>query len=230
MHKHAMEMGKWALEKAKTHGYDNLNSQDWDDLKDCMEVVKNAICADKEYREVDEMDEMEKLYGRMGYRGRDSKGRFVHRSGRGRSVGMGYTPLWHMMPGMDDMYDDDYMEMMPENYRMGYTSGRGGNRSNSGNYAGQSGNSGRYGYDDGMGYSHDGRREGSRYGRSYDNYRQAKRHYTESKNPDEQKKMKQHIDEIFDDMSDMTSEIARDMTPEEKQRYKQKLQMIMQKI
>lgn len=40
MHKVAMEMGKWAMEKAKTHGFDNLSAQDWDDLKDCMEAVK----------------------------------------------------------------------------------------------------------------------------------------------------------------------------------------------
>ena len=46
MHKVAMEMGKWAMEKAKTHGFDNLSAQDWDDLKDCMESVKCAICAD----------------------------------------------------------------------------------------------------------------------------------------------------------------------------------------
>ena len=43
MHKVAMEMGKWAMEKAKTHGFDNLSAQDWDDLKDCMEAVKRSI-------------------------------------------------------------------------------------------------------------------------------------------------------------------------------------------
>lgn len=55
MHKVAMEMGKWAMEKAKTHGFDNLSAQDWDDLKDCMEAVKCAICADKDYRIVEAM-------------------------------------------------------------------------------------------------------------------------------------------------------------------------------
>lgn len=49
MHKVAMEMGKWAMEKAKAHGFDTLSAQDWDDLKDCMEAVKCAICADKDY-------------------------------------------------------------------------------------------------------------------------------------------------------------------------------------
>lgn len=59
MHKVAMEMGKWAMEKAKTHGFDNLSAQDWDDLKDCMEAVKCAICADKDYRIVEAMDMMD---------------------------------------------------------------------------------------------------------------------------------------------------------------------------
>ena len=52
-------MGKWAMEKAKTHGFDNISAQDWDDLKDCMESVKCAICADKDYRIVEAMDECE---------------------------------------------------------------------------------------------------------------------------------------------------------------------------
>lgn len=56
MHKVAMEMGKWAMEKAKTHGFDNLSAQDWDDLKDCMEAVKCAICADKDYRIVEAIE------------------------------------------------------------------------------------------------------------------------------------------------------------------------------
>lgn len=33
MHKAAMEMGKWAMEKAKACGFDKLSPQDWDDQK-----------------------------------------------------------------------------------------------------------------------------------------------------------------------------------------------------
>src|SRR5699024_6970558 len=123
MHKIAMEMGKWAMEQAKAHGFDNITSQQWDDLKDCMEIVKCAICADKDYRIVEAMDEAEeeeKVMGRMGYRGRDARtGRFVHRSGRGRSAG--YMPYLHMMDGMED-YEDmyDYLPEMMTGYRMGY--------------------------------------------------------------------------------------------------------------
>ena len=183
------------------------------ELEKWAKVIKDLTEYDVNKRAIEAMDEakeeeklMDRLGGdRMGYRGRDSRGRFVHRSGRGRSAGMGYTPYLHMMPGMDDMYDDDYMDMIPENYRMGYSDGRGGN------YGGRS----------------DG---GSKYGRSYDEYRQAKRHYTETKSPEHQKKMKDSISEIFDDMEDITVDVVKDLTPEEKQRYRQKLQQMMQKI
>ena len=226
MHKIAMEMGKWAMEQAKAHGFDNLSSQDWDDLKDCMEIVKSAICADKDYREVEAMDDFEKEYGRMGYRGRAANGRFVHRSGRGRSAG--YTPYLHMMEdGMDDydMYDDIPYPMT--GYRMGYTDGnRGGNMGNSsssgsysGNYVG--GNS-RSGYE--------GMRQPSRYGESYDRYSDRRRHYHESGDADSKKKMEDSIGEVFDDMENVVQDVWKEMTPEQKQKYKARMTQMVQKM
>lgn len=241
------------LEKLACHSFENgMDKVDAEEAGQVIDMIKD-LCEAKEKvvkscyyktimkameKEEEEDKKEEEFYGRMGYRGRDSRGRFVHRSGRGRSAGMGYTPLWHMMPEMDDMYDDDYMDMMPENYRMGYSGGRGGNygggnRSGSGNSGGRSdGGSygGRYGYDDGMGYSHDGQRGGSRYGESYDGYRAAKRHYTETQSPEHQKQMKEKIGEVFDDMESITMDMVKDMSPEEKQKYKVKLQQMMQKI
>lgn len=121
MHKVAMEMGKWAMEKAKTHGFDNLSAQDWDDLKDCMEAVKCAICADKDYRIVEAMDECEqeeKYLGRMGYdRYRYSNGRFAP---KGRGTRKGYRPYLYMQ---DDDWMDEYLnnpEFERNMYRMGY--------------------------------------------------------------------------------------------------------------
>ena len=226
MHKVAMEMGKWAMEQAKAHGFDNLSSQDWDDLKDCMEIVKSAICADKDYREVEAMDDFEKEYGRMGYRGRAANGRFVHRPGRGRSAG--YTPYLHMMEdGMDDydMYDDIPYPMT--GYRMGYTDGnRGGNMGNSsssgsysGNYVG--GNS-RSGYE--------GMRQPSRYGESYDRYSDRRRHYHESGDADSKKKMEDSIGEVFDDMENVVQDVWKEMSPEQKQKYKARMTQMVQKM
>ena len=204
MHKIAMEMGKWAMEQAKAHGFDNLSSQDWDDLKDCMEIVKSAICADKDYREVEAIDDFEKEYGRMGYRGRAANGRFVHRSGRGRSAG--YTPYLHMMDdGMDDydIYDDMHYPMT--GYRMGYTKGN-----------------------DRMDRMET--RRPSRYGESYDRYSDRRRHYHESGDADSKKRMEDSIGEVFDDMENVVQDVWKEMTPEQKQKYKQRMTQMIQKM
>lgn len=226
MHKVAMEMGKWAMEQAKAHGFDNLSSQDWDDLKDCMEIVKSAICADKDYREVEAMDDFEKEYGRMGYRGRAANGRFVHRPGRGRSAG--YTPYLHMMEdGMDEygMYDE--MPYPMTGYRMGYTDGnRGGNMGNSSSSGSYSGN-----YGDGNSRSgYEGMRKPSRYGESYDRYSDRRRHYHESGDADSKKRMEDSIGEVFDDMENVIQDVWKEMTPEQKQKYKAKMTQMVQKM
>ena len=226
MHKIAMEMGKWAMEQAKAHGFDNITSQEWDDLKDCMEIVKSAICADKDYREVEAMDDFEKEYGRMGYRGRAANGRFVHRSGRGRSAG--YTPYLHMMEdGMDDydMYDE--MPYPMTGYRMGYTDGnRGGNMGNSSSSGSYSGNYG--GGNSRSGY--EGMRQPSRYGESYDRYSDRRRHYHESGDADSKKKMEDSIGEVFDDMENVVQDVWKEMTPEQKQKYKARMTQMVQKM
>ena len=226
MHKVAMEMGKWAMEQAKAHGFDNLSSQDWDDLKDCMEVVKSAICADKDYREVEAMDDFEKEYGRMGYRGRAANGRFVHRPGRGRSAG--YTPYLHMMDdGMDeyDMYDD--MPYPMTGYRMGYTDGnRGGNMGNSSSSGSYSGNYG--GGNSRSGY--EGMRQPSRYGESYDRYKDSRRHYTENPTPEHQQKMKDDADDVFDDIEELAKKIYSDADANDKAKFKQKMTQLVQNM
>lgn len=212
-----------------------------DMIKDLNEAeyyahIVKAMKEEKEEEEDEEKSELKELRrmmngdGRMGYdRYRYANGRFAPR-GRGRR--MGYQPMMHMpIWGEEDFdYGEDSMNGIYD--RMGYSGNRGrsdGGRGRDGRFdgrTGESGRDGRYGYEDGRG--RDG--EGSRYGRSYDNYRSAKRHYTESKNPEEHKRMKDSIAEVFDDMEDITTEVIRDLTPEEKQRYKQKLQVMMQKI
>ena len=229
MHKIAMEMGKWAMEQAKAHGFDNITSQEWDDLKDCMEIVKCAVCADKDYRIVEAMDEAEqeeKFMGRMGYRGRARNGRFVHRSGRGRSAG--YTPYLHMMEdGMDDydMYDE--MPYPMTGYRMGYTDGnRGGdmgNSSSSGSYSGNyGGGNSRSGYE--------GMRQPSRYGESYDRYKDSRRHYTENPTPEYQQKMKENADDVFDDIEELAKKMYSEADANDKAKFKQKMTQLVQNM
>ena len=226
MHKIAMEMGKWAMEQAKAHGFDNITSQELDDLKDCMEIVKSAICADKDYREVEAMDDFEKEYGRMGYRGRARNGRFVHRSGRGRSAG--YTPYLHMMEdGMDeyDMYDD--IPYPITGYRMGYTDGnRGGNMGNSSSSGSYSGNYG--GGNSRSGY--EGMRQPSRYGESYDRYKDSRRHYTENPTPEYQQKMKENADDVFDDIEELAKKMYSEADVNDKAKFKQKMTQLVQNM
>ena len=226
MHKVAMEMGKWAMEQAKAHGFDNLTSQQWDDLKDCMEIVKSAICADKDYREVEAMDDFEKEYGRMGYRGRAANGRFVHRPGRGRSAG--YTPYLHMMDdGMDEygMYDEIPYPMT--GYRMGYTDGnRGGNMGNSSSSGSYSGNYG--GGNSRSGY--EGMRQPSRYGESYDRYSDRRRHYHETKDAESKKQMDDSMKEYMSDISENLREMWKDADPTLRQTMKADLTKMVQQL
>ena len=216
MHKFAEKIMECVKSKVETRGIDNVSYDEVKEIGEWVDIAKDIVCYDKDMRIIEAMDEEEK-YGdmdyRMGYRGRDSKGRFVHRSGIGRSAG--YTPYVHMIPPfMDGMYDE-YDGMMPEDYRMGYSDGRGGR---SGNYGGSEHS------------ENAGNRGGSRYGESYDDYRKARRHYTETHSAEHQKEMRDKISEVFDDMETITVDMVKDMSPEDKQRYKVKLQQMMQKI
>lgn len=216
MHKFAEKIMECVKSKVEARGIDNVSYDEAKEIGEWVDIAKDIVCYDKDMRLIEAMDEEEK-YGdvdyRMGYRSRDSRGRFVHRTGRGRSAG--YTPYVHMMPPfMDGMYDE-YDGMMPEDYRMGYSDGRGGR---SGNYGGSE-------------HSENvGNRGGSRYGESYDDYRKARRHYTETHSAEHQKEMRDKISEVFDDMETITADMVKDMSVEDKQKYKVKLQQMMQKI
>lgn len=225
MHKMAMEIGKKVMEEAKAKGLDNFNAEDWEKLKYSMEIVKNAICADKDYRIVcamDEAEEEEKFMGRMGYRGRARNGRFVHRSGRGRSAG--YTPYLHMMEdGMDDydMYDE--MPYPMTGYRMGYTGGNMGNSSSSGSYSGNySGGNSRSGYE--------GMRQPSRYGESYDRYSDRRRHYHETKDAESKKQMDDSMKEYMADVMENMRDMWKDADPTLRQTMKADLTKMVQQL
>lgn len=229
MHKMAMEIGKKVMEEAKAKGLDNFNAEDWEKLKYTMEIIKNAICADKDYRIVcamDEAEEEEKFMGRMGYRGRARNGRFVHRSGRGRSAG--YTPYLHMMEdGMDDydMYDE--MPYPMTGYRMGYTDGnRGGdmgNSSSSGSYSGNyGGGNSRSGYE--------GMRQPSRYGESYDRYSDRRRHYHETKDAESKKQMDDSMKEYMADVMENMRDMWKDADPTLRQTMKADLTKMVQQL
>lgn len=205
MHEYSKRIGEHI--KSCYSDFNNMNREELDELKDWACVMKDLTEYDINKRGIEAMDEAEqeeKFYGRMGYRGRARNGRFVHRSGRGRSAG--YTPYLHMMDdGMDDydMYDDIPYPMT--GYRMGYT--KGNDRT------------------DGM-----ETRRPSRYGESYDRYSDRRRHYHESGDADSKKKMEDSIGEVFDDMENVVQDVWKEMTPEQKQKYKARMTQMVQKM
>ena len=227
MHEYSKRIGEHI--KSCYSDFNNMNREELDELKAWACVMKDLTEYDINKRgieAVDEAEQEEKFYGRMGYRGRARNGRFVHRSGRGRSAG--YTPYLHMMEdGMDDydMYDE--MPYPMTGYRMGYTDGnRGGNMGNSsssgsysGNYVG--GNS-RSGYE--------GMRQPSRYGESYDRYKDSRRHYTENPTPEHQQKMKDDADDVFDDIEELAKKIYSDADANDKAKFKQKMTQLVQNM
>ena len=205
MHEYSKRIGEHI--KSCYSDFNKMNREELDELKAWACVMKDLTEYDINKRGIEAMDEAEqeeKFYGRMGYRGRAANGRFVHRSGRGRSAG--YTPYLHMMDdGMDDydMYDDVPYPMT--GYRMGYT--KGNDRM------------------DGM-----ETRRPSRYGESYDRYSDRRRHYHESGDADSKKRMEDSIGEVFDDMENVVQDVWKEMTPEQKQKYKTRMTQMVQKM
>ena len=205
MHEYSKRIGEHI--KSCYSDFNKMNREELDELKAWACVMKDLTEYDINKRGIEAMDEAEqeeKMYGRMGYRGRAANGRFVHRPGRGRSAG--YTPYLHMMDdGMDDydMYDDIPYPMT--GYRMGYT--KGNDRM------------------DGM-----ETRRPSRYGESYDRYSERRRHYHESGDADSKKKMEDSIGEVFDDMENVVQDVWKEMSPEQKQKYKARMTQMVQKM
>lgn len=227
MHEYSKRIGEHI--KSCYSDFNKMNREELDELKAWACVMKDLTEADINIRGIKAMDEAEqeeKFYGRMGYRGRAANGRFVHRSGRGRSAG--YTPYLHMMDdGMDeyDMYDDIPYPMT--GYRMGYTDGnRGGNMGNSSSSGSYSENYG--GGNSRSGY--EGMRQPSRYGESYDRYKDSRRHYTENPTPEHQKKMKDDADDVFDDIEELAKKIYSDADANDKAKFKQKMTQLVQNM
>jgi len=178
---------------------------DTHELGEMIDMVKDLCDAEYKARISVAMDEADEEESRMGYdRYRHTNGRFA-RKGTGRR--MGYRPYLHMMKWDDEDMYDEYPEITG-NYRMGYTAPE---------------RNARY-EDSNNGYGH------SRYGESYDQYRTARKHYSEMHDAEHQQKVRDTIADVFNDMELIATDMVKDMTAEDKTKYKQKLQNMMQKI
>ena len=228
MHEYSKRIGEHI--KSCYSDFNKMNREELDELKAWACVMKDLTEYDINKRGIEAMDEAEeeeKFMGRMGYRGRDQRtGRFVHRSGRGRSAG--YTPYLHMMEDRMDDYDMyDEMPYPMTGYRMGYTdSNRGGNMGNSSSSGYYSGNYG--GGNSRSGY--EGMRQPSRYGESYDRYKDSRRNYTENPTPEYQQKMKENADEVFDDIEELAKKMYSEADANDKAKFKQKMTQLVQNM
>ena len=73
-------------------------------------------------------------------------------------------------------------------------------------------------------------RQPSRYGESYDRYRDDRRHYTENPTPEHQKMMKESADDVFDDIEELAKKIYGEADASDKAKFKQKMTQLVQKM
>lgn len=180
------------------HGVETMEiGQIVDMIKDLAQTEKDCMKACYYGAMVDEM------YGeehneRMGYdHWRYSSGRFAP-TGKGH-YSRGYTPM-------------DPMHIPPHMDRMGYPTSQTGTTKRA--------TAGRMGYipDEMM---------GGRYSRPFDDYKEAKRFYTETKDPHEKEKMDHHAKEHVEEAVDSFREIWDDANPELKRDMKGKLSKLL---
>lgn len=194
------------VEKIDTHELGEII----DMVKDLAEAKEKCYkaCYYKDIHEA--MKEEKEEMKRYGYNPNRSSvtGRYIS----------GYTPNPHM----------DGPFMMDNSYDMwGYTPSGAGNRSQSGSRMGypDGGQGGSSGNSDGS--RSQGGRSGytptSRYGRSYDDYKESRRYYTETKDPEKKREMERHADEHIHESLASIKEIFREADPEMKTRFKNEM-------
>lgn len=165
----------------------------------------------------------------MGYNtNRYASGRYAP-SGHGDST-MGY-PYPELMRFPYNMFSPYMIEKSIG--RMGYTGNSSGSNSsgrssseNSGSYGnsnsgssnGNSGGDGRSGF-----HNPDMMMYDPRYGESFNRYREAKRHYTETHSTADKEQMDSHAEQHMKDAIDTTKEVYKSASPELKKKYKEEL-------
>lgn len=195
-----------------TKGVDDLDTKDCSEVADMIKDLAEAekACMEACYYEtvikaMEKSDEEDEQEGRMGYNAyRYANGRYAP---KGRGTRRGYTPEMGMMNPYiyGYLYDPDFAEEM-EKGRLGYQGEGGGNRSQSGS---------RMGYD--MGWDPE---DDPRQSREYNEYKRAKRHYSETKSPEDKRKMDEHAMKHVNQAMDSFREMWRDADPNMRKRMK----------
>lgn len=195
-----------------TKGVNDLDTKDCAEVADMIKDLAEAekACMEACYYEtivkaMEKADEEDDDDGRMGYNSRHyANGRFAP---KGRSTRMGYIP--DMMMQYPYIYgyinDPDFEDKMAERY--GYQTSGAGNRSQSGS---------RMGYDD----WDRGPDDDPKQSREYNEYKRAKRHYTESKSPADKQRMDEHAMKHMNQAIDSFREMWKDADPTMRKRMK----------
>lgn len=220
MHKWAKSILECVKANVESIGIDNFSGQDLDDLKDWTEIAKNIVCFDKDYLIVEAMKETEnedtmrmielyedypdrKYYDDYRYM---RTGRYAPK-GKGTYVGRkGYEepPYYHMTPEMYREHEPEwYRDMDRKDGRMYYTEPM---------------------RDIGSHNTMDGRSWKSRRG-----YMESKEIHKANTPEDKQKKM-HDLEEYAKELTEDVVEMVADMSAEEKNLLRTKMQTLTQKI
>lgn len=197
-----------------TKGVDDLDTKDCGEVADMIKDLAEAekACMEACYYEtivktMEKADEEDEDDGRMGYNSRRySNGRYAP---KGRGAKMGYIPDMMMPNQYPYIYgylnDPDFEEGMEEHHRLGYQPSGAGNRSRSGS---------RMGYDD---WDPD---DDPRQSKEYNEYKRAKRHYTETKSMTDKQQMDEHAMKHMNQAIDSFREMWKDADPAMRKRMK----------
>lgn len=193
------------IERAISSGESNVNAAE---LSAAVDMIKDIACAQKDIWEscyyktvVDAMKEGEEEGGWENNR-------------------MGYNPNRNSMGRYSRGYEYPRNDIMrwPETM-MGYSPSGAGTRSQSGS---------RMGYEDVYARMMPTESEDSeRYGREFGRYRQARRHYTETKSPEKKREMEEHAEHHMNEAVATFKEIWREADPELRQKMKTDLTKLM---
>ena len=196
-----------------TKGVDDLDTKDCAEVADMIKDLAEAekACMEACYYEtivkaMEKADEDDEEDGRMGYNSRHyANGRFAP---KGRGTRMGYIPDMMMQyPYIYGYVNDPDFEDNMKNRRMPYQPRRAGNRSQSGS---------RMGYDD-WDWDPD---DDPKQSKEYNEYKRAKRHYTESKSPADKQQMDEHAMKHMNQAIDSFREMWKDADPAMRKRMK----------
>ena len=185
-------------------GVDDLDTKDCgevtDMIKDLAEAEKNCLEAcyyEKIIKAMEKAEEEDDDDERMGYNSRRySNGRYAP---KGRGTRMGYIPHLEDRPWIDAYLHNPDFEPEMMGYQQGARRNQSGSSSDYGNSGGRNQSGSRMGYDDpDMDPQHS---------MTYNEYRKARRHYMESKNPVDKQTMEEkgrrHAHEAMDTIKDI---------------------------